>query len=239
MVQKQSHFSIIAIDGPAGSGKSTTAKLLARKLGFLYLDTGAMYRAVTLKAMRQHVDLTSDAQLKSLLDRTKIDLVTSNGRLRVFLDGQDVTREIRSLKVSENVSKVAAQKSVREYLVKLQRQFAQKGNVIAEGRDIGTVVFPNAQLKIFLVASIEERAKRRLKSDVGADDGSQLEKMKQAIEQRDQADSSRENSPLKKAADAIEIDTTNLTIEQQVEAIAQLWEKVSKRSGDRLDGNQD
>ncbi len=225
MQENQNKLNVIAIDGPAGSGKSTTAKLLARRLGFLYLDTGAMYRALTLKALRQKVDLDSDSELINLAKKTKIDLLNQNGKLRVLLDGKDVTREIRSLEVSDNVSRVAAQKSVREHMVQLQREFGKKGNVIAEGRDIGTVVFPNAKLKIFLVASIKERARRRLKEHISEAEKHRLREMEESIRKRDEADSSREHSPLVKAEDAVEVDTTNLEIEQQVDLIARLWEK--------------
>ncbi|NOZ61105.1 MAG: (d)CMP kinase [Calditrichaeota bacterium] len=222
--------NVIAIDGPAGSGKSTTARLLARKLGFLYLDTGAMYRALTLKALRRRIDLDSETELEILFENTSIDLLHQNGRLRVLLDGEDVSREIRSAEVSDNVSRVAAKKAVRERMALLQREFAQKGNVIAEGRDIGTVIFPDAKLKIFLVASIEERARRRFKEGNSPSESAKLKEMAENLKKRDEADSGREHSPLLKAADAIEVDTTALTIEQQVDLIAQLWEK--KKSED-------
>lgn len=235
MEKVQNQYSVIAIDGPAGSGKSTTARLLAKKLGFLYLDTGAMYRAITLKAMRRQLDLNSESQLRSILKNTKIALEYRGQHLHVLLDGEDVTREIRSIDVSNNVSQVAAHKPVREFLVRLQREFAQKHNVIAEGRDIGTVVFPNAELKVFLIASLEERARRRLKADKKTNENLDLRHMKEAIKRRDAQDSTRVHSPLKKAEDAIEIDTSNLTIEQQVDFIAQLWERISNR--DKVSGN--
>jgi len=233
MNKNSNQVDVIAIDGPAGSGKSTTAKLLAQKLGFLYLDTGAMYRALTLKALRRHIDLDSESDLKILFENTSIDLLNRNGRLRVLLDGEDVSREIRSAEVSSNVSRVAAKKDIRERMVQLQREFAEKGNVIAEGRDIGTVVFPNAKLKIFLVASIEERARRRVRETSGASGTAKLKEMAENLKKRDEADSLREHSPLVKADDAIEVDTTGLTIEQQVNLIAQLWDKKKSEDGKR------
>jgi len=156
-------IDVIAIDGPAGSGKSTTARLVAEKLGFTYLDTGAMYRALTLKALVKGLDPKNEADVLSLLDETNIELQIEKKRLRIILDNEDVTRKIRTQKVSRQVATIAAYPGVRKWMVHLQRKLGKKGNVVAEGRDIGTVVFPDARLKIFLVASLEQRARRRQK----------------------------------------------------------------------------
>jgi len=230
MNKNSNRADVIAIDGPAGSGKSTTAKILARKLGFLFLDTGAMYRALTLKAMRQGIGLDDEDALKRLVDNTSVRLLNRDGKLHVLLDGEDVSREIRSAEVSKNVTRVAAKGAVRERMVQLQRKFAETGSVVAEGRDIGTVVFPDAKLKIFLVASIEERARRRMRE---TDSAARLHEMMADLKIRDDADSLRDHSPLVKAEDAIEVDTTGLTIEQQVDLIVQLWEKKKSEDGKR------
>lgn len=215
--------SVIAIDGPAGSGKSTTAKLVAKRLGFTFIDTGAMYRALTLKALRNGLDLTKESEILSLTGETNIELSHKTERLRVLLDGEDVTEEIRNLSVSKNVAKVAALPGVRTWLVQLQRQIGSRGNVVAEGRDVGTVIFPNAKLKIFLVASIEERAKRRFKELADKNEHVDLDQLTAEINKRDELDSSRASGPLKRAEDAIDLDTTNLTIEQQVDFIVNIW----------------
>lgn len=212
---------VIAIDGPAGSGKSTTAKLLARKLGYNYIDTGAMYRAVTLYWLRKNLPLDEEI-VCNLLDEITIDLSTVNDNLKIFLNGEDVSEEIRLPDVTKFVSPISTYKCVREFLVEQQRKIGKDGGVVMDGRDIGTVVFPNAELKIYLVASVEERVRRRLLElkqkglDISEDD------VRKQIIERDKIDSTREHSPLKKADDAIEIDTTNLTIEEQVEKIFQL-----------------
>ena len=184
-----------------------------------------MYRALTLKAMRQGIDLDDEDALKRLVDNTSVRLSNRDGKLHVLLDGEDVSREIRSAEVSRNVARVAAKGAVRERMVQLQREFAETGSVVAEGRDVGTVVFPDAKLKIFLVASIEERARRRMRE---TDSAARLQEMMADLKKRDEADSLRDHSPLVKAEDAIEVDTTGLTIEQQVNLIAQLWEKKKK-----------
>ncbi|MDZ7341727.1 MAG: (d)CMP kinase [candidate division KSB1 bacterium] len=217
-------IAVIAIDGPAGSGKSTTARLVAKKLGFIYLDTGAMYRAVTLKALRRNLDLSEETQVVHLLQDTRVEFVNVSGRWQVLLDDENVTRKIRSLRVSRWVSTVAAMPAVRQWLVALQRRFGQRGRIVADGRDIGTVVFPDAQLKIFLTASLEERAKRRLKDFARSGETIDLQQVIAELKARDEKDSSRAASPLKKAPDAIELDTTHLSIEQQVDFIVQQWQ---------------
>ncbi len=221
---KNEKIAVIAIDGPAGSGKSTTARLVAKKLRFMYLDTGAMYRAVTLKALRRKVDLSCEQQVVDLLQDTRLNLVLANGRFQVLLDDEDVTRKIRRLRVSQQVPTVAALPAVRKWLVALQRTFGKHGRIVADGRDIGTVVFPNARLKIFLTASLEERARRRLRDFARSGENIDLEQVIAELKARDEMDSTRAASPLTKASDAIELDTTHLSIEQQVNFIVQQWQ---------------
>ena len=205
---------IIAIDGPAGSGKSTIARLIAKDKGLIYLDTGAMYRLVTLKALNKGIlgnnDLNYLEEIKKLLDNLNID-IKENG---FYLDNVDVSEEIRKPIVSENVSDVAAIREVRKKMVDLQRKFSESKNVILDGRDIGTVVFPNADLKIFLIADAKERAKRRYKELVEKGENVEIEEIYENILKRDKIDSTRKESPLKKAEDAIEVDTTSKNIEE-------------------------
>jgi cytidylate kinase len=205
---------IIAIDGPAGSGKSTIAKLVAKDMGLVYLDTGAMYRLVTLKALNKGIlgnnDLNYLEEIKKLLDNLNID-IKENG---FYLDNVDVSEEIRKPIVSENVSDVAAIREVREKMVDLQRKFSESKNVILDGRDIGTVVFPNADLKIFLVADARERAKRRYRELIQKGENVEIEEIYENILKRDKIDSTRKESPLKKAKDAVEVDTTSKSIEE-------------------------
>ena len=200
---------IIAIDGPAGSGKSTIAKLIAEDLGLVYLDTGAMYRLVTLKALNDGILGNLDKIIK-MLDNLNID-IKENG---FYLDDIDVSEEIRKPIVSENVSHIAAIREVREKMVDLQRKFSESKNVILDGRDIGTVVFPNADVKIFLVADAKERANRRYKELIEKGENVKIEEIYENILKRDEIDSTRKESPLKKAEDAIEVDTTSKDIEE-------------------------
>lgn len=211
-------YLVIAIDGPAGSGKSTTAKLLAERLKFTYLDTGAMYRCVTLAAIEKGVKLHNEDEVGRVAASIELEIIPDPGGDRVMLDGRDATAAIRKPKIDANVSLVSAYKSVRERMVDLQRKFAQRGNVVAEGRDIGTVVFPDADLKIFLTADLETRALRRCRQlqDFGLD--STLDEQAAALSSRDLFDSERANSPLKKADDAVELDTSGMSINEQVEA---------------------
>ena len=205
---------IIPIDGPAGSGKSTIAKLVAKDMGLVYLDTGAMYRIVTLKALNEGIlgndGLNELEKIKKLLDNLNID-IRENG---FYLDDVDVSEEIRKPVVSENVSDVAAIREVREKMVDLQRKFSESKNVILDGRDIGTVVFPNADLKIFLVADARERAKRRYRELIEKGENVEIEEIYENILKRDKIDSTRKESPLKKAKDAVEVDTTSKSIEE-------------------------
>ena len=200
---------IIAIDGPAGSGKSTIAKLIAEELGLVYLDTGAMYRLVTLKALNDGILGNLDKIIK-MLDNLNID-IKENG---FYLDDIDVSEEIRKPVVSENVSDIAVIREVREKMVDLQRKFSESKNVILDGRDIGTVVFPNADVKIFLVADAKERTNRRYKELVAKGENVRIEEIYENILKRDEIDSTRKESPLKKADNAIEVDTTSKNIEE-------------------------
>lgn len=212
----------IAIDGPAGAGKSTIAKIAAEKLGYTYIDTGAMYRALTLKALRQSTDLSSEEAVTTLLKESSIELKPSEQGQLVFLDGINVSDEIRSNEVTSNVSKVAAHATMREIMVELQYEMAVKGGVIMDGRDIGTAVLPKAQLKIFMSATVEERARRRFEDNKQRGIDSSFESLKEEIALRDKMDSEREASPLVQAEDAIFVDTTNMNINEAADEILKL-----------------
>lgn len=215
---------VVAIDGGAGSGKSTTAKGVAQSLDFFYLDTGAMYRAFTLKYLR----VTSDAEkidlklIGELLKDTLIDLRQDGVRTSVFLDGEDVSTAIRTPQVSNFVSQISAIPEVRKWMVAKQREVAQGKHVVCEGRDIGTVVFPDAQVKIFMQADLRERAERRLKELTDKELKADLDQVLENLKFRDTYDSERVHSPLKRAEDAIVVDTTNLTIEEEIEVVKKI-----------------
>jgi cytidylate kinase len=212
----------IAIDGPAGAGKSTVAQLTAIKLGYTYIDTGAMYRAVTLAAMRNGLSLDNEQELCSLLDGISISLKQQGQGQRVYVDHHDVTDEIRYPDVSSKVSMVAKHRQVRERLMIMQREMANQGNVVMDGRDIGTHVLPDAEVKIFLTASIEERAMRRYKELTEKGHVADIDQLKEDIALRDKLDSERESAPLRCADDAIVVDSTGLSIYQVVERIISL-----------------
>ena len=208
---------IIAIDGPAGSGKSTTAKLLADKLGFIYLDTGAMYRAVTLFLLNNKIDINNTVDIQESL--RKIDLSIKNeDKFEVYLNSKNVTDDLRQAIIDDLVSYVSKILDVREKMVTLQRSFSNNKNIVVEGRDIGSNVFPNADFKFFLIADVMERAKRRF-NDQGYENKLTIPELVEKIKKRDRIDSSRLISPLIKVDDAIEINTTSLTIEEQVTKI--------------------
>jgi cytidylate kinase len=208
---------IIAIDGPAGSGKSTTAKLLADKLGFIYLDTGAMYRAVTLFLLNNKIDINNTVDIQESL--RKIDLSIKNeDKFEVYLNSKNVTDNLRQTSIDDLVSYVSKILDVREKMVTLQRSFSNNKNIVVEGRDIGSNVFPNADFKFFLIADVMERAKRRF-NDQGYENKLTIPELVEKIKKRDRIDSSRLISPLIKVDDAIEINTTSLTIEEQVTKI--------------------
>jgi len=212
----------IAIDGPAAAGKSTVAKIVAKDLSYIYIDTGAMYRALTYIALKQNLDIENEEKLANMLSFINIILKPVQEGQLVFVNNEDVTDVIRSNEVTRNVSIVAKHPKVREEMVRRQRKMANGGGVVMDGRDIGTHVLPNAELKIFLKASVEERAKRRFEENLKKGFESDLEKLKEEIRKRDKLDSEREVAPLKKADDAVEIDTTSLTIDEVVEKIKQL-----------------
>jgi len=216
----------IAIDGPAGAGKSTVAKLVAEKLGLLYVDTGAMYRALTWKAMQQGVALADEVELTRLACTTEIQLFQSDsGPLRVVCDSEDVTEEIRLPQVSGNVSRVASYPLVRKRMVELQQKIAAVGGVIMDGRDIGTHVLPAARYKFFLSASLEERAKRRWQELCNSGKAMDYEELRRQIAERDNQDENRETAPLAAAPDAVLIDTGGLSIPEVVNKILQACDK--------------
>lgn len=212
----------IAIDGPAGAGKSTIAKIVAEQLAFTYIDTGAMYRAVTYKALKNSIQLSDEAKLEEMLKTTEIKLLPSNEGQLVFLDGENVSDEIRSNEVTSNVSEVAAHRKVREILVAMQKALAADGGVVMDGRDIGTHVLKDAELKVFMSATVEERAKRRQLDNERRGIPSKVELLMEEIALRDKLDSEREVSPLVQAQDAIYLDTTDLTINEAANAILTL-----------------
>jgi cytidylate kinase len=207
---------VIAIDGPAAAGKSTTARLVAKALNYLHVDTGAMYRAVTLKVLRSKIDPGDSARVEEIARKVKIELKSTVDGSRVDLDGEDVTSGIRDTDVTRHVSVVSRMRGVRDAMVCLQREIGSSGGVVLEGRDIGTVVFPDADLKIFLIANLDERAKRRRDELRARGRETPLDLLREEIRMRDELDSTREMSPLVKAPDAIELDTSGLTIEEQV-----------------------
>lgn len=216
---------IIAIDGPAGSGKSTTAKLVATKLNYTYIDTGAMYRAVTLFALRNEL-MGKTNEIIEMANELDIVLRFDDGETKITVNGQDVSKEIRSFEVNSNVSEISTIEGVRKILVKKQQQMGKDGGVVMEGRDITTVVYPKAEVKIFLTAGIDERAVRRAKEFLEKGTEVPIEKVKENLKNRDFIDSNREASPLTKTPDSIEIDTSNTTIDEQVELILEEVKKV-------------
>lgn len=216
----------VAIDGPASSGKSTVAKIIAKRFGYVYCDTGAMYRSVTWAALENGIDVSDTKRVIDLARRIKITFEPGQPDQRVFVDGHEVTKDIRTEKIAANVSAVAAIPEVRAQMVEQQRQIAQAGGIVMDGRDIGTTVLPDAQVKIFLVASAHERARRRYEENLQKGLATQsLDELEAAIKLRDQKDSTRKVSPLTQAKDAILIDTTSLTIDQVVDEISALIKK--------------
>ena len=212
----------IAIDGPAGAGKSTIARLAAKELGFVYVDTGAMYRAIALYLLDNHTDINDEADLKKALDSININIVYENGVQHVFLDLVDVSEEIRSEKVGNMASTSSALAPVRTKLLDLQRDVAAKNDVIMDGRDIGTNILPNAELKIYLTASVDVRAKRRYDELKLKGESPDLEEIKKGIEQRDYQDMNRDIAPLKQADDAVFLDTSDMSISEVVDEIIRL-----------------
>ena len=207
---------IIAIDGPAASGKSTSAKLLADKLKFLYLDTGAMYRCIALAVIENQIDINNEQSLKDFIESFKLEMRTVDGVSVFLINGENVSKKIRTSSISKKVSEISAIPSIRKYMVNMQRSFAKNTKCVVEGRDIGTVVFPEATIKFFMIASVEVRAKRRQLELRSLGEEIALNDLQEDIEARDKYDSERSHSPLKKAFDAIEIDTTNMTLRDQL-----------------------
>ncbi len=211
---------IIAIDGPAGAGKSTVSKIVAQKLGFIYIDTGAMYRAITLKAIEQNISLTDTQQLIQMAGSTTIDLKSrADGSLQVCLDGRDVSKEIREPRITKLVSDIAKIKEVRQVMLRLQRKLGKSKNSVLDGRDIGTVVFPEADKKFYIDAQFPVRIERRYKELIAAGEQISEKEVQQDLHNRDKIDSTREFAPLKKADDAIYVDTTDLDIQQVVNKV--------------------
>ncbi|MGM0897448.1 MAG: (d)CMP kinase [Bacillota bacterium] len=215
----------IAIDGPAAAGKSTIAKIVAEKLGYIYIDTGAMYRAITLKALNAGINLASNEEAGALLSETEIDLIPVEGGQKVWLDGQDVSEAIRSQYVTKAVSEMAAHELVRKRMVELQQKLAEDRGVVMDGRDIGTHVLPYAALKVFMSATVEERARRRFEENKKRGIMTPLEELQAEIATRDKMDSEREVAPLQQAQDAVFLDTTTLTISEAAQAILKLAEE--------------
>ncbi|GAY73046.1 (d)CMP kinase [Lentilactobacillus kosonis] len=210
----------VAIDGPASAGKSTVAKLVAKQFDYIYVDTGAMYRAITYKTIKSGISLDNEAAISEIVKSTEISFSPSENGQLVFIDGEDITEAIRQEDVTNSVSAVAAISTVREELSADQQRIAANGAVVMDGRDIGSTVLPNAEVKIFLIASVEERAQRRYKENIEKGINTPLDELQLEIEARDYKDSHRKISPLTKAEDAVEIDTTSLSIEEVVEKIA-------------------
>ena len=233
---------IITIDGPAAVGKSTLAKLIARELGFLYIDTGAIYRAITWKVLKNNININDEDMISDLLSVTCVTIERVNcNNLKdynhIFVDGKDVTEEIRDPKIDQNVSQIARLPKIRKQLIHLQRRLAEKGNIIMEGRDIGSVILPNADIKLYFTASEEERIKRRYTELIDKRYNVDYEEVKEQIVQRDEIDSKRKYAPLIKAKDAILIDSTEKSIEEVKDEILKIIRKHSKCRGKQIENN--
>lgn len=216
------HKIAVAVDGPAGAGKSSISKIVAKKLGYLYIDTGAMYRSVTWAVLHNHIDVNNQTAVEALLPELDLTMEASDDSCKVFIAGQDVTDFIRTPQVNNAVSIVALYKGVRQYLVERQRLMAEAGGVILDGRDIGSVVLPNAELKIYLTASVEARAMRRYLEVKGTVNEQTLEDIKDSVMQRDDMDKNRKESPLIQVEDAVLVDSSEMTFDETVERILHL-----------------
>lgn len=216
------HKIAVAVDGPAGAGKSSISKIVAKKLGYLYIDTGAMYRSVTWAVLHNHIDVNNQKAVEALLPKLDLTMEASDDSCKVFIAGQDVTDFIRTPQVNNAVSIVASYKGVRQYLVERQRLMAEAGGVILDGRDIGSVVLPNAELKIYLTASVEARAMRRYLEVKGTVNEQTLEDIKDSVMQRDDMDKNRKESPLIQVEDAVLVDSSEMTFDETVEYILHL-----------------
>lgn len=215
---------IIALDGPAGAGKSSVSKMVAKRLNCTYLDTGAMYRAITYEALKRNI--SEEKEIVQMVENLNMDICAKEDTMHVFIEGEDITQYLRTSEVSSNVSRISAFQGVRNAMVKLQRKVAEKGNAVLDGRDIGTVVLPDADLKIFLTASVHTRALRRYKELKDTD--MTLERIEEEIKRRDNLDMTRKISPLRKADDAILLDNSDLTLEETADKIISYWKKVSE-----------
>ena len=215
---------VIAIDGPAGAGKSTISKLIAKNLGINYIDTGAMYRAITYKCIKEDIDVNDIQRVVDLCSRTDVDFVDNY----IYLDGQRLNEEIRTLQVSSRVSDVAKIPQVREFLLEKQREIGKRSDVILDGRDVGTHIFPDAKYKFFLNASAQERGRRRYQELIDKGQSVVLEEIIEDIKKRDYIDSTRKVAPLVKADDAIEVDTTSMTIDQVVTYISDMVRRIGE-----------
>ena len=216
------HKIAVAVDGPAGAGKSSISKIVAKKLGYLYIDTGAMYRSVTWAVLHNHIDVNNQKAVEALLPELDLTMEASDDSCKVFIAGQDVTDYIRTPQVNNAVSIVASYKGVRQYLVERQRLMAEAGGVILDGRDIGSVVLPDAELKIYLTASVEARAMRRYLEVKGTSNEQTLEDIKDSVMQRDDMDKNRKESPLIQVEDAVLVDSSDMTFDETVEHILHL-----------------
>jgi len=220
---------VVAIDGPAGTGKGTVAKIVAERLNLIYIDTGAMYRAVCVKALRNNIEPEEIEKIEKILKNISIKINKKDGKQQVLLDGEDVTEEIRTPLVDSYVAKFAAIKQVREKMTPLQREMRSEGNIIMEGRDITTVVFPDAEVKIYLDAEIEERAKRRYKQNIEKGINCTYEEVLKSIKERHILETTRKIAPLRQADDAVYLDTTKLSIEEVVQRVTEIInEKINK-----------
>jgi len=222
---------VVTIDGPAGSGKSTTARLVARRLGYVYLDTGAMYRAMALKALELGLDLDNAEGLGEMADGTDLKVGADPGGTRIVLDGRDVTGLLRGPDVTRAASPVSAAKGVRVRMVEIQREIGRGGGIVAEGRDMGSVVFPDAEVKIYLEADVKSRASRRQRDLLAAGVATDVAKVEEDLTARDRRDSSREHSPLCVPPGAVVVDTTRLTIDQQVERVLEVVREKTRGGG--------
>ena len=212
----------LAIDGPSGAGKSTIAKLVAKELNFIYIDTGAMYRAIALFFLKKNINVDNEEEINKYIDDINVEFRIIDNNIRLFLNDEDITDNIRTPEVSDGASRVSVHAKVRERMVKMQQEMAQKNNVVMDGRDIGTVVLPNADLKIYLTASVKERAQRRFRELQESGMDVQLEQIEKDIEERDYRDTHRDISPLREAEDAVHLNSDGMKIEEEVSYILEL-----------------
>lgn len=219
----------IAIDGPAGAGKSTIAKAIAKKYGYIYVDTGAMYRALAYKAIKCGISIGDSGEVENMLSDTRLNIAYNEVGQRIILDDVDISDDIRTPEVSMGASDISALSAVRSWLLEMQKNIARKNDCVMDGRDIGTTILPNADLKIFLTASVEERARRRFKELIEKGEKVTLEEVGKDVEKRDYNDTHRAVSPLKKADDAITVDTTGYNLEDSVSRISEIVDKLLKK----------